>query len=245
MFAVVKKFRQIFPVFIFAFFMPVAARADIASVDYVNARVRAIFGASLPMPAGTIASEKYLMLAADAANGTSWAAAARENVIAKSKVDMILYALSLIHNGAPANSLLSLAQVNQYIPATDVSQWRRIACSRAQKTGISLSNPDSINNATGFITGTIGPGVYFFISNNKTDSGSTQNLSNIILFDHPVGFKIVHNGSWEVFHIFIDTAHAQFQTYNLTNASWTIANYTNVSNIVSGTPAEICIYELV
>jgi hypothetical protein len=217
--------------------------ADIASTDYIRKTILRDWGIGLNQPLGTVASEKYLMNMADTANGTNYGSSAAGNVIAKSKVDRILSALSLIRNGVPANSLLTLSQVNQYVAPTDVSQWKRIACSRRSASGISLSDPNSINNATGFVTGTIGPGIYFLISNNKTET-TTQNLSNIVVFDHAVGYKIMHNSTWEVFHVFIDTDNAVFQRYNLTNASWSIANYTNVSNIVSGTPAEICIYEL-
>jgi hypothetical protein len=224
-------------------FYSIPAIANIASTNYIRESVKEIWGINLTDTIGTIASEKYLMNMLDIANGTNYANSVTENVIAQSKADRIFFAFSLIHSSAPANSFLTLDKVNQHIPPTDITQWREIACSRHQGQGINLSNPASINNATGFITGTIGPGVYMFISNNKTSS-SQQNLSNIIIFAHPVGFKIVHNGTWEVYHVFIDTNHANFQSYNLTNASWDIANYTNISNLVAGTPAQICIYEL-
>jgi len=164
--------------------------------------------------------------------------------------------------GGMLNRLLTLDEVNAYIPPTDISQWRMISCCSTQAPGgvmgsWSSSIVNDINAACA--NGSIGPGTYLFVQrysyNQYVPAGSIDPLSGqpgqsnsyIAVFDHTVGYHSVHGGG--IFNNLVDTAHAAFQTYTLAIPianGWNVTtNRTNVANIASVVGlTQLCVFEL-
>ncbi|MDR1071240.1 MAG: hypothetical protein LBL21_01195 [Rickettsiales bacterium] len=170
--------------------------------------------------------------------------------------------------GLPVNAILTMAQVSQYIPATNISRWKKIFCCSAQGPGgvrAFDTDPGSMNDIRAACAdGIVGPGTYMSV-NRYTDpccipAGSVDSLTgqlgvsdaHLMIFDKPVGYRGVHG--FNVFTLFMDIAHAPFQSYTLavpimpTNITigWTTnKNDTNVSGIMDvAEDTMICLFEL-
>jgi hypothetical protein len=158
----------------------------------------------------------------------------------------------------PMNKELTLAQVNQWIPATSFSQWKKISgCSNFQEPGYSAGPVTGFqNSAYGCATGTIGPGTYLFITRTSfCNSGGSDIFSGIsrdttavriIIFDHAVSYKIIHvNNS---FYPWIDLDHDIFTSHSFAVPSAGYCsnnNYTNISGLPGDTTVpNMYIYEL-
>ncbi len=169
-------------------------------------------------------------------------------------------------DGAPINNLMTLAQVNEFIPVTNADQWQKISCCNApQWAEAKPSNPSALNNAQyACATGTIGPGTYLFFTHYKSGSlgtvidsinGETYSMSNAVIavFDHPVSYASIHGIS--IFQHFIDTEHPTYTEWDFSTApvtGWNTVNTneTNISNIIniknsaSSKWSNLCVYKL-
>lgn len=160
---------------------------------------------------------------------------------------------------AAINNFMSQEQVNQYIPPTDISQWKKIMRRiQGMNPNITWYDSDSINIAEeNSAAGIIGPGTYLFVSryNNfgdKPDSLESDktgvSTTKIAVFSKPVGVRAIHGNN--IFQFFVDTEHAPYQAYTISSTpigGWMQnQNTANVSNIPSTTPLgwELNIFEL-
>ncbi len=163
-------------------------------------------------------------------------------------------------SGAPINQLMTMDEVNKFIPVTDYSDWKEISCCASQNNNATASNPASLNNAQNACThGTIGPGTYLFVARyvsaslltTNTDSvnGNEKSITNasIAIFDHTVSYASIHGNS--IYQHFIDTEHTTYTEYTFSTApvgGWLInQNNTNILNLTE-IPAKflLCVYEL-
>ena len=166
--------------------------------------------------------------------------------------------------GAPINKLMTLDEVNEFIPTTDATQWRKISCCASpQYTELTPGNPSALNYAKyACATGTIGPGTYLFITHytnsswtNSIDSitGNTGSKTSAIIaiFDHPVSYASMHGNS--IFQHFIDIEHPTYTKWTFStapvNGNWNQpdTNETNILNIINLIElgwANLCVYEL-
>ncbi|MDR1337757.1 MAG: hypothetical protein LBJ73_01870 [Rickettsiales bacterium] len=156
------------------------------------------------------------------------------------------------------NRVLTMDEVNTYVPATDIAQWRQLSCCATQYSesydiGIG-NNLQLVNDYKGCATNTIGPGTYLFtvrtgtFCTGRTDifNGQANSASNfyIAVFDQPSSYKTFHANN--VFWNFVDVGNATFTTWDFhvpTVSYCTSVNQTNVSNLAS-VPREICVFEL-
>ncbi len=158
--------------------------------------------------------------------------------------------------GAPINTLMTLEQVNEFMPVTDISQWTQISkCNKFIHA--TYAEPESVNNPDNACAhGVIGPGTYLFLSRYPTP-GYTDSISGvpgisqafIAVFDHPVEYRSVHGNN--IFQHFVDTNHAQYETWTLTTGGcvgcWTYVNTnaTNISNLAdTDFDLQLSVYEL-
>ena len=145
-----------------------------------------------------------------------------------------------------ANKILTADEVNQYMPATDISQWKLLSscqempCSR---TFVDYGVLDDISCACA--RGVIGPGTYLFIGDYV---GQSLLSAYIAVFDHPVEYGSFHaNG---IFYNAIDTEHIPYQTYNVRAAPDHWLYGTNQSNVtglyvgMGGSNIRLIVYEL-
>lgn len=156
-------------------------------------------------------------------------------------------------DGAPLNKFMTLDEVNEFVPATDISQWRKISCCASQ-----VSHNGDVNDiANACASGDLGPGTYLFV-NRYTVSGYKDSLTgestgisnaHIAVFDHTVQYRTVT--TMNIFQHFIDTENYPYQSWTITDAMpfrefWKAdTNETNVSNLTSAVSYNnMCIYEL-
>ncbi|MBD5400585.1 hypothetical protein HDR61_02470 [bacterium] len=160
-------------------------------------------------------------------------------------------------NGAPLNKFMNIDEVNEFMPATDFSEWKEISCC-GNKVDDGTGGSANISRACAH--GTIGPGTYLFVARyslttlTEPDSISGINGTNanafIAVFDHPVGYASIH---WNnVLQHFVDTEHAQYEAYTMSTTplyAWQVnKNETNVSNLtewgITENSAWMCVFEL-
>ncbi|MDR0741698.1 MAG: hypothetical protein LBF28_02905 [Rickettsiales bacterium] len=150
------------------------------------------------------------------------------------------------------DKILTMDEINNFVPATNISQWRRLSCcNRHEGATVNISHVN--DSAFGCATGTIGPGTYLFITRyigygtaDSLDGGNNSVSSvNMMVFDRKVGYKSMHASS--VFDNFVDVNNDVFQSYThkIPGGSWNAnQNISNVSDIVSEVGYNICVYEL-
>jgi hypothetical protein len=137
----------------------------------------------------------------------------------------------------PYNQVLSLAQVEANIPETDITDWEKISCCKADP-------PAQITSGPACATGTLEPGMYLFVERyglrepyNDKDSidGVKYGVSSadIAVFNRRVGYQSRHAGN--IFFNYVDTNNETFTNIVLTfpnNGGWyNESNDTNVKNM--------------
>ena len=144
------------------------------------------------------------------------------------------------------NREMTLAEVEQWIPVTDMSQWRMLSGCHTQYApwyGEGTSVPGYMNTAPGCATATIGPGTYLFIirtggfcsGNIDMFSGAANSTTNlrIIVFDHPVSYKTLHVTN--SYYNWVDLNNTEFTSYSFRVPSpavfCTNGNYTNITGL--------------
>jgi hypothetical protein len=152
------------------------------------------------------------------------------------------------------NRVLTMSEVEENIPDTDITQWKRLSCCAHGSGDLSTINTPG----TGCAHGSIGPGTYLFVSRYVTAVGAavdkldsldgSENVSSVYIgiFDHAVGYKTIHANN--VFNNFVDTENAEFVSYTIkipVDPWYRNENVSNISNIPSEVGAyNICVYEL-
>ena len=133
------------------------------------------------------------------------------------------------------NRFLTLAEVNKYIVPTDISQWELISVCN-EMLGLEKCNKD-IEVAKnmpecGCAAGTLQPGAYLFREYYYQSGNGPWPKSQIVIFDHPVGYRSQHSRG--VFESLIDTEHETFESYTLATPYYTsVQESTNVANMPS------------
>ena len=103
------------------------------------------------------------------------------------------------------NKILTLAQVDNYLPETELSEWELI-----DECNIQICfNADAHNDPKcGCATGSLTPGTYLVVHIYRTIS----NLhTEMYVFDHTVGYKIQHSAAF--YGALIDTENPTFQSW--------------------------------
>jgi hypothetical protein len=156
------------------------------------------------------------------------------------------------------NKVLTLDEVNDLIPPTQIAQWRRISCCGSH-SGTSMTWGTVNLPENGCAIGTIGPGTYLFTErygdagpycSGVTDSTGTVigcTSANIAVFDHKVGYKSMHGEG--VYHNFVDTNNETFTSWTLHFPSVAAGmidntNQVNISGLADVPIWNLCVYEL-
>ncbi|MBR1380778.1 MAG: hypothetical protein IJ560_04320 [Alphaproteobacteria bacterium] len=128
-----------------------------------------------------------------------------------------------------ANRTLTLDEVNNYVPESDMSQWELVSSCLDETliTKQSLIMPEvtdicntaqtlpHVKDTTGCNYEPLSPGTYLFTNYLSVGSFCKNGAawSNIAVFTHPVSYKIIH--VCNIWNIFLDTNHSEFTKYNI------------------------------
>lgn len=145
------------------------------------------------------------------------------------------------------NRALTMAEVNQYIPVTDIEQWEMIFSGETSSKinfyapcGTSPNDPRFLDTG---IDITIPAGTYM-VGHIYSHEGYTSAVTGhsgfvssayIVVFDHDVVYRPIHMCG--VFHNYFDTQHIPFQEYDLQLPSYyhdvneNITNITDISDV--------------
>lgn len=154
------------------------------------------------------------------------------------------------------NRALTMAEVNQYVPITDITDWGKIFYNfiPQQKSCTSGENyPD--NPDLQRFDHTVGPGTYIIVHEYpvSNQTGSVSNRSDhietayIAIFDHTVVYRPVHVCNF--FANYFDISHIPYEKYDLVyphsfgESNDNITNVENLNTIFTSTGA-LGLYEL-
>ena len=154
------------------------------------------------------------------------------------------------------NREMTLAEVEQWIPVTDMSQWQKLSdCSSYSQSDCSISTlPGYQELYPGCAAGTIGPGTYLFILRVSACPGvdvlsghSGVSSVRMIIFDHPVSYKSLHVcnsiSNW------VDLNNIEFTSHSFVvplGGYCSNNNYTNLTGLPGSASAvmRMYVYEL-
>ncbi len=149
------------------------------------------------------------------------------------------------------NRVLMVDEVTKQVPGTDMSQWRILRSDSAQVPGDYLKkikNDLSLVNTVPVDVGVIGPGTYLFVQKAGSvcpASMGTGYSSFIMVFDHPVSYKMIH--AENVFYTFIDVDGPEFTGWDIKLSPehyCTTRDEANVANMDKSSGFQLFVYEL-
>jgi hypothetical protein len=166
------------------------------------------------------------------------------------------------------DNVLTLAQVTEYMPPTDISQWRRVTVDYISGSLCGLRKSPSGDWCNNYLTevnlpengcaGTIGPGTYLFVLRwmETQNPGWYDDLGRqyyawdyrMIVLTKPTGYKIFRTCNTQ--DIYLDTNNAAFTSYTIRAThyyncySQTCTAPANVAGLTSVADLAISIYEL-
>ena len=158
------------------------------------------------------------------------------------------------------NREMTLAEVNTYIPVTDMSQWKMLSGCSVMNQSMPCTLPEGgMNTYDGCATGTIGPGTYLFIETGyfnctgvvdifNGESGKNTNV-RMMIFDRPVSYKTLL-GCNSVYN-WVDLDHTVFTSYSFRVPGGggqygycSNNNYTNITGLPGEAVANLYVFEL-
>ena len=157
------------------------------------------------------------------------------------------------------NRALTMAEVNQYVPQTDISQYEAVFAGETSATtsvaGVDCGDsPDDPRLAV--LDQTIPHGTYVVIHEywrpgiHSEVSSRSDFVSSayIVVFDHDVVYRPIHMCSY--FYNFFDTTHVPYESYTLVipndyyNTNENITNVNNISGLITEWGTSLYHYKL-
>lgn len=149
------------------------------------------------------------------------------------------------------NRALTMSEVNQYIPATDIEQWKLVYGGNPYYASTCGDSPNQSNFSGRDQQISYGTYLVMHEYHYGTDisavTGSQNYVSSayIVVFDHNVMYRPLHICNY--FYNFFDTLHIPYQEYDLKlpgSFSTNNENVTNVNNISSALSYGVYLYRL-
>ena len=140
------------------------------------------------------------------------------------------------------NRALTMAEVNQYVPQTDISQWEKVYAGNPADIIYLNCNESNLNDARlSVLNHEVEHGTYIvaheYMSSGHTSAvtGRENDVSSayIVVFDHAVSYRPTHICRY--FYNYFDTLHTTWQEADLqipTNYMNSNENLTNINNVL-------------